>query len=89
MRPAADAPPTHESPAGALGIPEFMPPNRRRFFKVNLQRPAADALPIMEDWHLFGGLGCWGKAPKKWLTLFSKNIIMFSLKAMREEWVDE
>ena len=25
---------THESPAGALGIPEFMPPIRRRTFKV-------------------------------------------------------
>jgi len=24
---------THESSAGALGIPEFMPPNRRRAFK--------------------------------------------------------
>ena len=34
MRPAADAPPSHESPAGAFGIPEFMPPNRRRTFKV-------------------------------------------------------
>ncbi len=26
---------THESQAGALGIPEFMPPNRRQTFKVN------------------------------------------------------
>ena len=28
----ADAPPSHESLAGAWGIPEFMPPNRRRDF---------------------------------------------------------
>ena len=35
MRPAADAPPSHESPAGAFGIPELMPPNRRRDFHSN------------------------------------------------------
>ena len=26
MRPAADAPPSHESPAGAFGIPDFKSP---------------------------------------------------------------
>ena len=34
MGPAVDSTTTHESQAGALGIPEYMPPNRRRTFIV-------------------------------------------------------
>ncbi len=34
MRPAAEASPQDESLAGALGIPECMPPIRRRTFTV-------------------------------------------------------
>ena len=37
MRPVADAPPHRESPAGALGIPEYMPPIRRQDFYSNCE----------------------------------------------------
>ena len=54
-----------KSLAGALGIPECMPPIRRRIFIVNLHAPAADAPPHRKVWRahlaylnacrLFGG----------------------------------
>ena len=39
----------YESCAGALGIPEFMPPNRRRTFKENLHAPAKERTTMYES----------------------------------------
>ena len=44
------APSIHESMAGAWGIPEFMPPFRRRIIRVNLHAPGqADVPPSHEN----------------------------------------
>ena len=39
MRLGCGRPPPHKSSAGAFGIPEFMPPIRRRIFKAKRPRP--------------------------------------------------
>ncbi len=46
---------TLESLAGALGIPDCLPPNRRRTFKVNLHTPGNGRVTTLES--LAGALG--------------------------------